>query len=184
MYDPMHDILRVGIAGVGGIGSNVAMHLVRAGGTTQKLVDFDRVELSNLNRQFYFIDQLGKYKVDMLRENLLRINPDAAIETARVRLAPENMLDTFKDCRILVEGFDDQEAKKMLVETFADLDIPIVSASGIAGRKLETIRVHRLGRCTIIGDFQTDFRTDSLYGPKIAVIAAMMADCVLKKGVR
>ncbi|GAB6190899.1 sulfur carrier protein ThiS adenylyltransferase ThiF [Desulfocastanea catecholica] len=181
----MHDnLMRVGIAGVGGIGSNVAMHLVRAGCITQKLVDFDRVELSNLNRQFYFIDQLGKYKVDMLRENLLRINSDAAIETALVRLAPENMLDTFRDCRILVEGFDDQEAKKMLLETFADLDIPIVSASGIAGRKLETIRVHRLGRCTIIGDFQSDFRTDSLYGPKIAVIAAMMADCVIKTGYR
>ena len=182
MHDLKHDLIRVGIAGVGGIGSNIAMHLVRAGCTTMKLVDFDRVELSNLNRQFYFIDQLGKYKVDMLRENLLRINPHAAIETARVRLTPENMLDTFSDCRILVEGFDDQEAKKMLLETFADLDIPIVSASGIAGRELETIRVHRLGRCTIIGDFQSDFRTDSLYGPKIAVIAAMMADCVLKTG--
>lgn len=176
------DLLRVGIAGVGGIGSNVAMHLVRAGCITQKLVDFDRVELSNLNRQFYFLDQLGKYKVDMLRENLLRINPDAAIETARLRLAPENVLDTFEDCQILVEGFDDQESKKMLLEAFADQDIPIISASGIAGRELETIRVHRLGNCTIIGDFQSDFRGNVLYAPKIAVIAAMMADCVIKTG--
>lgn len=184
MHDQMDDILRVGIAGVGGIGSNVAMHLIRAGYTAQKLVDFDRVELSNLNRQFYFIDQLGQYKVDMLRENLLRINPYAAIEAARVRLTPENMLDTFRDCRILVEGFDDQEAKKMLVETFADLDIPIVSASGIAGRELETVRIHRLGRCIIVGDFQSDFRGNVLYAPKIAVIAAMMADCVIKTGYR
>lgn len=178
----MHDPMRVGIAGVGGIGSNVAMHLVRAGCTAQKLVDFDRVELSNLNRQFYFIDQLGNYKVDMLRENLLRINPDAAIETVRVRLTPENMFDTFRDCRILVEGFDDQKAKKTLVETFADLDLPIVSASGIAGRELEAVRVHRLGNCTVIGDFQSDFRGNVLYAPKIAVIAAMMADCVIKTG--
>lgn len=182
MDDQMDDILRVGIAGVGGIGSNVAMYLARAGYTAQKLVDFDRVELSNLNRQFYFIDQLGKYKVDMLRKNLLRINPAATIETARLRLAPENMLDTFRDCRILVEGFDDEEAKKLLVETFADMDIPIISASGIAGRELEMIRVHRLGRCTIIGDFKSDFRDNSLYAPKIAVIAAMMADCVIKTG--
>ncbi len=182
MHDQMDDILRVGIAGVGGIGSNVAMHLVRAGYTAQKLVDFDRVELSNLNRQFYFLDQLGKYKVDMLRENLLRINPHAAIETARMRLAPENMLATFRDCRILVEGFDDQEMKKVLLETFADLDIPIISASGIAGRELQTIRLHRLGNCTIVGDFQTDFRGNDLYAPKIAVIAAMMADCVIKTG--
>jgi sulfur carrier protein ThiS adenylyltransferase len=182
MHDQMDDIPRVGIAGVGGIGSNVAMHLVRAGYTAQKLVDFDRVELSNLNRQFYFIDQLGKYKVDMLRENLLRINPDAVLETERVRLTSENMLDTFRDCRILVEGFDDQDSKKLLLETFADLDIPIISASGIAGRDLEAIRLHRLGNCTIVGDFQSDFRGNSLYAPKIAVIAAMMADCVIKTG--
>lgn len=176
--------MKVGIAGVGGIGSNVAVHLVRAGCTSLKLVDFDRVELSNLNRQFYFVDQLGGYKVDMLRENLKRIAPDVAIETARLRLTSENMLDMFRDCQLLVEGFDDQESKKMLVETFTDLDMPIISASGIAGREIDTIRVHKLGNCTIVGDFQTDFRSNRLYGPKIAVIAAMMADFVLENGRR
>jgi sulfur carrier protein ThiS adenylyltransferase len=174
--------MKVGIAGVGGIGSNVAVHLVRAGCTSLKLVDFDRVERSNLNRQFYFVDQIGGYKVDMLRENILRILPDATIEIARLRLTSENMLDTFRDCQFLVEGFDDQESKKLLVETFADFDMPIISASGIAGRKIDTIRVNRLGNCTIVGDFQTDFRSNRLYGPKIAVIAAMMADFVLKTG--
>ncbi len=172
--------MKIGIAGVGGIGSNVAVHLVRAGCTSLKLVDFDQVELSNLNRQFYFVDQLGGYKVDMLQENLMRIVPNAAIETARSRLTSENMLDTFNDCQLLVEGFDDQESKKLLVETFADFDIPIISASGIAGRDIDAIRVHRLGHCTIVGDFQTDFRSQGLYGPKIAVVAAMMADIVLE----
>lgn len=174
--------MKVGIAGVGGIGSNVAMHLVRAGCTSLKLVDFDRVELSNLNRQFFFADQVGGYKVDMLRENLLRTVPDAAIETTSLRLTPENMLDTFSDCQLLVEGFDDQQSKKILVEIFADVDMPIVSASGIAGKKIDEIRVHRLGNCIIVGDFQTDFRVSSLYGPKISIIAAMMADLVLKTG--
>ncbi len=174
--------MKIGIAGVGGIGSNVAVHLVRAGCTSLKLVDFDQVELSNLNRQFYFIDQLGGYKVDMLEKNLKRIVPGADIETVRLRLNSENMLDTFSDCRLLVEGFDEQESKKLLIETFADVDIPIISASGIAGRDIDAIRVHRLGNCTVIGDFRTDFRSNSLYGPKIAVIAAMMADFVLKKG--
>ena len=174
--------MKIGIAGVGGIGSNVAVHLVRAGCASLKLVDFDQVELSNLNRQFYFIDQLGGYKVDMLEKNLKRIVPGADIETVRLRLNSENMLDTFSDCRLLVEGFDEQESKKLLLETFADVDIPIISASGIAGRDIDAIRVHRLGNCTVIGDFRTDFRSNSLYGPKIAVIAAMMADFVLKKG--
>lgn len=172
--------MKVGIAGVGGIGSNVAVHLIRAGCSCLKIVDFDRVELSNLNRQFYFVDQVGSYKVDMIKENLLRIEPNAAIETEQLRLTPENMLATFKDCQLLVEGFDEQHSKKLLVETFADHDIPIISASGIAGSKIDAIRVHRLGNCTIVGDFQTDFRSNTLYGPKIAVIAAMMADCVLK----
>ena len=174
--------MKVGIAGVGGIGSNVAVHLVRAGCTSLKLVDFDQVELSNLNRQFYFVDQIGGYKVDMLANNLKRIVPGVDIETARLRLNSENMLDTFSDCRLLVEGFDEQKSKKLLIETFADVDIPIISASGIAGRDIDAIRVHRLGNCTVIGDFRTDFRSNSLYGPKIAVIAAMMADLVLKKG--
>jgi sulfur carrier protein ThiS adenylyltransferase len=174
--------MKVGIAGVGGIGSNVAVHLVRAGCTLLKLVDFDKVELSNLNRQFYFIDQIGGFKVDMLQENLMKIVQDADIETVRLRLTPENMLDTFSDCQLLVEGFDEQESKKMLVETFADFDMPIISASGIAGSDIDAIRVHRLGNCTIVGDFQTDFRSKGLYGPKIAVIAAMMADIVLKNG--
>jgi sulfur carrier protein ThiS adenylyltransferase len=90
------------------------------------------------------------------------------------------MLETFRDCQLLVEGFDDREAKKSLVETFAERDIPIISASGIAGSEIDTIRVHRLGNCTIVGDFQSDFRTNRLYGPKISIIAAMMADFVLK----
>jgi len=172
--------MKVGIAGVGGIGSNVAVHLVRAGCTSLKIVDFDRVELSNLNRQFYFRDQVGGLKVTMLRDNLLRIAPEAVIEPLVLRLTPENMLPTFSDCQLLVEGLDDQKSKKLLLETFADHDLPIVSASGIAGRDLDSIRVQRLGRCTVVGDFTTDFREHILYSPKITVIAAMMADFALK----
>lgn len=174
--------MKVGIAGVGGIGSNVAVNLIRAGCTSLKLVDFDRVELSNLNRQFYFADQVGSYKVDMLRENLLRIDPSAEVEVVHLRLTPENMLKTFIDCRILVEGFDEQSSKKQLLELFSDQDLSIVSASGIAGVGLDAIRIRRLGNCTIVGDFQTDFSSARLYGPKIMTIAAMMADFVLETG--
>jgi len=175
-------LIKVGIAGVGGIGSNVAVQLVRAGYTSLKLVDFDRVELSNMNRQFYFNHQIGGYKVDMLRDNLLGIVPDGKVETERVRLTAKNMQGMFNDCQVLVEGLDEEQSKKLLVETFADRDIPIVSASGIAGRRMDTIRTCRLGNCTIVGDFQTDFRSHILYGPKVAVIAAIMADLVIKQG--
>lgn len=174
--------MKIGIAGVGGIGSNVAVNLVRAGCTSLLLVDFDRVERGNLNRQFYFADQIGKAKVEMLRDNLLRITPEAEIEAVQLRLSHVNMAETFADCRFLVEGFDDQESKKQLVEVFAGRDLPIVSASGIAGNDLAAIRVHRLGNCTIVGDFASDFRHNRLYCPKVSIIAAMMADIVLQQG--
>ena len=81
----------------------------------------------------------------------------------------------------LVEGFDEEASKKQLIEAFAGRDLPIVSASGIAGREIAPIRVHRLGNCTVVGDFVNDFREDILYCPKITIIAAMMADIVLQK---
>lgn len=172
--------MRVGIAGVGGIGSNVAVNLVRAGCTSLLLVDFDVVEATNLNRQFYFADQLGRPKVAMLRDNLRRIAPAADIAVRQLRLTAANMVETFAGCEVLVEGFDDEASKKQLIEAFAGR-LPIVAASGIAGRDLAGIRVQRLGNCTIVGDFINDFRENSLYCPKIAVIAAMMADLVLRE---
>lgn len=177
-------MIRVGIAGVGGIGSNVAVNLVRAGCTSLLLVDFDRVDSSNLNRQFYFADQVDSSKVDVLRANLLRIAPDANIEVRDLRLDAVNIVETFAGCQVLVEGFDDPEAKKQLVEAFADCDLPIVSASGIAGTALDGIRVQRLGNCAVVGDFISDFCENSLYGPKISIIAAMIADIVLRKVAR
>lgn len=173
--------MKVGIAGVGGIGSNVAVNLVRAGCTSLLLVDFDVVEASNLNRQFYFADQLGRPKALMLLDNLLRIAPAAEIDIRQLRLTPANMAETFAGCDILVEGFDEEVSKKQLIEAFAGSELPIVSASGIAGRELAPIRVHRLGNCTVVGDFVSDFRENFLYSPKIAIIAAMMADIVLRE---
>lgn len=174
--------MKVGIAGVGGIGSNVAVQLVRAGCSFLKIVDFDRVERSNLNRQFYFADQIGGHKVDMLRENLLRIAPGLHIEALCLRLTPDNLAATFVDCQVIVEGFDEETSKKQLLEAFADHQGHIVSASGIAGRELAHIRVQKFGNCTIVGDFSTDYRHGSLYAPKISLIAAIMADRVLATG--
>lgn len=174
--------MKVGIAGVGGIGSNVAVTLLRAGCSYLKLIDFDRVELSNLNRQFYFMDQIGNYKVDMLKENLLRINGAANIEVARLVLDADNMKDSFQGCDILVEGFDEQTSKKVFIETFADQNLSVVSASGIAGESLGNIEARQLGNCTIVGDLHSDFSIEGLYPPKISIISAMMANIVLQKG--
>lgn len=173
--------MKIGIAGAGGIGSNVAVHLVRYGFRSLKIVDFDRVEASNLNRQFYFHDQIGHLKVEMLARNLNRITADLNIETRTTRLEQSNMAATFADCPIVVEGFDGKVDKKHFLEAFAESNQWVISASGVAGRGVNAIAVRTLGHCTIVGDFTTDCCDAGLYSHKVAAIAAIMAGEVIKR---
>lgn len=127
---------RVFVAGCGGLGSNVAVCLARAGVGFISLADFDRVEPSNLNRQHYFVDQLGMPKVEALRQTLARVNPDVQVAAAAVRLTPENLAARLPPaCGVVCECLDSAEAKAMLVEfCLARLpDVPVVAVSGIAG---------------------------------------------------
>jgi sulfur carrier protein ThiS adenylyltransferase len=162
--------MKIGIAGVGGIGSNVAVNLVRSGVDGLKIIDFDRVEASNLNRQFYFHDQVGLLKVEALAENLRRIRPGLQIEPISERIDSTNCLALFDDCDLIVEGFDRQEDKKMLLEILGNKRI-VISACGIAGRELDTIRVQRLGICCIVGDFTTDCACAPLFAHKVTTVA-------------
>ena len=123
----------VGIAGAGGLGSNCAAHLVRAGVRRLVIADFDVVSKSNLNRQFFFRDQLGRKKVDALSENLRRIEPDLDLALHDLRLTPENARPTFEGCQIIVEALDSADAKSMLLGALLPMGKPIVSASGLAG---------------------------------------------------
>ena len=173
--------MKIGIAGVGGIGSNVAFHLIRSGIQKLKIVDYDRVEASNLNRQFYFADQIGQPKVEVLTCNLKRIVAQIEVEALMLRLDRDNVAATFSDCAIVVEGFDGQADKKMLMEAMADTHQFIISASGVAGHHMDQISVRSLGRCTVVGDFKTDCRHAELYSHKVGVIAAMMAGLVLER---
>jgi sulfur carrier protein ThiS adenylyltransferase len=174
--------MKIGIAGTGGIGSNVAVCLVRSGVRRLKLVDFDRVDGTNLNRQFYFRDQIGRCKVDMLADNLLRIAPDARIERLMMRLDAGNAAAVFSDCDAVVEGLDDRADKKMLIEALAPTGRPVVSASGVAGRRLNSIETRLIGSCTVIGDFRTDADSARCHAPKVTAVAAMMAHVILEAG--
>jgi len=174
--------MKIGIAGVGGIGSNVALNLVRSGVSCLKIVDFDRVEASNLNRQFYFHDQIGRLKVEMLAANLRRIRADIGIETVAARIDATNCLDLFADCPLVVEGLDRRTDKKMLLEALADGERIVVSACGIAGHDLEGIRVQRLGRCFIAGDFASDCAGSPLFAHKVLAVAGRMTDIILRRG--
>jgi sulfur carrier protein ThiS adenylyltransferase len=170
--------MKIGIAGVGGIGSNVALNLVRSGIDLLKIVDFDRVEPSNLNRQFYFADQIGLLKIEALRVNLTRINPQVRIESLAERIDSTNCRRLLSDCDLIVEGFDRQADKKMLFETFAESRI-VVSTSGIAGCDLATIRTRRLGNGYIVGDFTTDCAHAPLYSHKVTTVANHMCEFIL-----
>ena len=175
--------LKIGIAGGGGIGSNVAVHLIRCGVTNFKIVDFDIIEESNLNRQFYFKDQIGKNKVETLYENLKRINPHANIEIVNERIERTNINRIFEDCEILVEAFDKKEYKKMLIEESYDKKKMIVSASGIADSDLENIKIKKVSpNLYIVGDFSKDISLYKTYSPKVVYIASIMADIVLREG--
>ncbi len=173
--------MKIAIAGVGGIGSNVAVNLVRSGISSLKLVDMDRVEKSNLNRQFYFADQIGAVKVAALATNLQRINPKIIIEQLHTTITPENCNSIFADCNFLVEGLDNEKSKKIILEELSAQKKLIVSASGIAGRSLKGIGCRHLGNCAIFGDFITDCRNERLYCHKLQAVAARMTERLLEE---
>lgn len=173
---------RVGIAGAGGLGSNCAMHLVRAGVKHLTVVDFDVVNESNLNRQFFFRDQLGQKKVVALKDNLLRIEPDADIRIADVRLDAESTKELFSDCAIVVEAFDTVAAKAMILAALASSGKKLVTASGLAGwGRSNAIRLRRMGADIVaIGDGETSVgKGVSPVSPRVGIAAAMEANSVV-----
>lgn len=175
--------MKIGIAGSGGIGSNVAVHLVRTGVKELKFGDFDVIEESNLNRQFYFKEQIGKYKAEMLYENLKRINPNGDFQYKIIKFERANIKEFFQDCDIIIEGFDKKEYKGMLVEELYPLGKIIISASGIASHDCKEIQVKEAGKnLYIVGDFQKDIYNYKTYSHKVSVISALMAEIALKRG--
>ena len=171
----------VGVAGVGGLGSNVAVHLVRAGVKRLILADFDIVSPSNLNRQFFFRDQIGRRKVTALADNLRMIEDDLDVSVHDTRLTTDNILDVFSGCDIVVEAFDSAESKRMLLERLLPAGMKVVGASGLAGwGRSNEIRTRRIGRnLVMVGDFASDVR-DGLapVGPRVTIAAAMQANAV------
>ncbi len=125
----------VAICGLGGLGSNIAICLARAGVGRLILIDFDQVDVTNLHRQQYKINQVGMNKTDALAENLREINPYILIETHQVMITEGNALELTKDADIVCEAFDKAESKAMLVNTILEKapDRYILSSSGMAG---------------------------------------------------
>jgi sulfur carrier protein ThiS adenylyltransferase len=176
---------RVGIAGLGGLGSSVAVALARVGVGHMVLADFDVVEPSNLNRQQYFVDQIGLPKVDALQENLRRINPYVHIGGHKVVLNRENIPEIFASTPIVVEAFDRAEMKEMLISTILD-SLPghtVVAASGLAGYgPNNTIRTEPIAKnLYIVGDQISAARPGwGLMAPRVGIAAHHQANLVLR----
>ncbi|MBN1317340.1 MAG: sulfur carrier protein ThiS adenylyltransferase ThiF [Anaerolineales bacterium] len=183
----VHDRLKqscVGIAGCGGLGSNVALSLARVGVGKLIIADFDVVIPSNLNRQQYFIEQIGQFKVDALKETLARANPFVQVEIHRVELTAENIPRLFAGADVIVEAFDRVDMKVMIIETVLVKmpDTPLVVGSGMAGYgRNNDIQTQREGNLYICGDGVSDARPGrGLMAPRVGIAANHQANQVLE----
>jgi len=175
----------VGIAGLGGLGSTVAIALARTGVGTLILVDFDVVEPSNLNRQQYLIHQIGMPKVEALQENISKINPDIKVHAYNEKLDQNNVERIFKEADAVVEAFDRAEEKAMLINALSEKmpDKYIVAASGVAGygdnNEIKTIRFS--SKMFIVGDQKTAAQPGvGLMAPRVGIVAHHQANTVLR----
>jgi sulfur carrier protein ThiS adenylyltransferase len=174
----------VGIAGAGGLGSNVAMALARAGVGYLLIVDFDKVEESNLNRQYYFRDQIGEYKVEALRENIEKAVTSCHVELLNKRLEKGSMHEPFTEVDVVVEALDSARAKADLIEdVLTNLPgKPLVGASGVAGYGGgERIKLERFGDLYLVQDHESrSSDEDVLLSPKVGLFAHYQSNVVIE----
>lgn len=174
----------IGIAGCGGLGSNCAMALARVGVGTLVIADFDIVTLENLNRQYYFRDQVGQKKVLALQENIKKVNPDIDVQAHDVCLGPDEVVHLFKNCALIIEAFDRADMKLMIIETVSERfpDKFIIAASGLAGYgENNALRTRRLGSLFICGDEISEVSADlPPLAPRVSIVAAMQANQALE----
>ena len=174
----------IAVCGLGGLGSNVAISLARAGVGTLLLIDFDKVDISNLHRQQYAVSQLGMCKTEAMKQTLADIAPYCNIITHTAKLTEEN-LSLVADCGIVCECFDNAEYKAILVNGISERypEKYIVAASGMSGlHKSNTIQTKKLGkRLYICGDGASNIDSDgTLFAPRVMLCAAHQTNTVLR----
>ena len=174
----------VGIAGAGGLGSNAAATLARAGVGRLIIADFDILETPDLNRQYYFTDQVGQPKVEALLVNLKRMNPFSIYEIHNVKVDRDNVSSLFREADLLVEAFDQADQKQMLIEAWLAHfpERPIIVASGLAGfGGNDKLGQRSLGSLYICGDEMSECDACTApMAPRVAVVAAMQANLAVE----
>lgn len=176
---------KVAVCGLGGLGSNIAIALARAGVGHIHIIDFDKVDISNLNRQQYFPEQLGMPKAQALYDTLHRIAPYCDITVTDARLTEENIPLLLADCGIICEAFDRADQKAMLVNTVLE-KMPekyLVAASGMAGiAPADMIKTKRITkRFYLCGDGVSDVNGGmGLVASRVLVCAGHQAHAVIR----
>jgi len=175
---------RVGIAGAGGLGSNCAVALARSGVGTLVIADFDVIEEANLNRQYYFADQIGVNKTVALKENIARIDPGITVIAHQEKLDRINIIEIFSGCNIIVEAFDSSVMKEMLIETVqvSMPGIPVIVGSGMAGwGNTNDLRYRKIDNTLYVCGDEFSEVSDNLppLAPRVAIVANMQANVVI-----
>ncbi len=175
----------VAVCGLGGLGSNIAVSLARAGVGRLILIDFDQVDVSNLNRQQYKADQVGMYKTEALCENLLEIAPYIRLTLYSCRITPDNFERLLEDADVICEAFDNADYKAMLAECVLERmpDRYYVAASGMAGiGPADEIRTRKVSEhFYICGDGVSDVSDGKgLFSSRVMLCAAHQAHIVLR----
>jgi sulfur carrier protein ThiS adenylyltransferase len=175
----------VGIVGLGGLGSNIAWMLARAGVGTLVLADSDSVDASNLERQFYFADQVGTVKTDAIAANIRRIDPTVHLECFHARIDGENLGEIFRDVDVFVEAVDSAHDKALLIAAASEQlpGVPIVAASGVAGygSPNDIVTRHLMGDVWMIGDLATEVSVEHpLFASRVAIAAGHQAHTTVR----
>ena len=185
-YDQIRKILEnstIGIAGAGGLGSNVATSLARCGIGKLVIADYDSVSEDCLNRQYFFYDQIGIKKVSALEHVLARINPHTKVEAHDIKLTEEKVIELFTDCDVIVEAIGDARIKQQLIESVL-VKLPekhLVIASGLAGygnnNRFTTEQYDKLWVC---GDQEAEVNElNPPMAPAVGIVANMQANVVI-----
>lgn len=171
---------RVGIAGAGGLGSNAAMMLARSGVGHLLIIDGDRVEPSNLNRQHYFPEHLGLPKVEALAGQLRTLNPDIEVDARRIWLNGENIPALLDEAELWIEALDDASVKALFASTASVAGKTVICGSGMGGFGGYAMKRRRLSRLIVVGDMKTDVAARPPLAPRVMQCAAMQADAALE----
>ncbi len=172
---------KIGIGGAGGLGSNLAVILARSGFQSFEILDFDVIDSSNLNRQQYFLDEVGKLKTEIIKKRLLQINPEISVTTHQVRWAENVGENFFKSCDFIAEAFDQAVWKRDFVEFYQSRCKLMVSGIGMAGLLVKNrMEIKKVGNVYFVGDRTTDSaQGHPPMAPRVTMCAAMMAEVIL-----